>query len=452
MSNSWNAFRKANPGLKMAELRIKYRESKEKPIQVLEKAEKVKAEPKPDITSSLINSSMWSKSARFLHQDWTDCSMDQRLFFKFTRWLSHPDDEESEEERDEEGDEGDEGDEGEEGDEGHDEDEGDEGDDNEGEDEGDSEGEEGEHDEGNEEEEGRKEGVDEGEEGEEGDEGDEKSEETAEDHSEAEQRQLWLMRNGWTGDPKWMCDFVGQKLEVPSVTVLGLIGVGLRSFVAMVLHKGSKRAMRVTHASTHASSEERAIQELLSSKGIAPRIVHRESTGKFNIEIMEAVVATLDQFITTVHLDAGVAKEMSQILLHILANLRKVNVMHGDLHINNIGVTADGTILVFDFDQSTVKYWLPGFDLATLYAALHPDGFDINKQFLVALRNELLPHIDKRWLSSRQFDEDKIDHARQLWKNFVTKSTAENRKALDDYAGPFGHELSKMKANKKLPL
>lgn len=400
--STWNAFRAehAGSGLSVAQLSRDYRILKsemQKPAP--KKQQKVQTNPAKSkmslITSPLLRSSMWSQAAMTLHSAWRECSMDQVMFFKFVQWVKPPEVLKLEEQV-------------------------------------------------------RRKlqpaqsvpkrpqkqtptSSDS-----ESDSESESESETEEAKGEAEARMDWLISNGWDYSPKWMCNFATQKLGVNGVEVLSFVGVGMRSFVAMVLHKGEKRAMRVTHLETNASAEEARIQVALSANGLAPRVLHREKTDRFNIEIMDAVVTTLGGFLELVTLDKRVAGELGNVLLHILSKLDALKIMHGDFHLDNIGITVEGAVLIFDFDQSSSRFSMPGFDLAVLYDVLDPDVHDDrNKQFLTALRRLLFKHLHKNWVKNKKvFNEAKVDHTRQLWANFTNAPTLERRRKLEEFAGP----------------
>jgi len=334
---------------------------------------------------------MWSKAASTLHSAWRECSMDQTMFFKFVEWIKPKEhaflkvEEQAKRKVEEHNSK-------------------------------------------------LKPPPSDSEEESEG--------ETAEPIGDALTRMDWLYSNGWTGDPAWMCDYVTRKLNVQGVKVLSLIGVGMRSFVAMVMHKGEKRAMRVTHLSEVVSPEEARIQTALSANGLAPRVVHREKTNEFNVEIMDAVVTTFDGFLNLVTLDERVAADVARVFLHIVGKLQALHVMHGDLHLDNVGITVEGSILIFDFDQSSSRVVMPGFDLAVLYDTLDPDAHDDrNEKFLKALRRLLAKHLNDTWLIKQKskrkiFNEEKLDHARQLWANYMLYTTPVNFQKLQDFAGP----------------
>jgi len=400
---TWNAFRAkhAGSGLSMAQLSRDYRILKSEMQKPAPKKEQkvqtnhAKSKSKMSlITSPLLRSSMWSQAAMTLHSAWRECSMDQVMFFKFVQWVKPPEVlrleeqvrrklqlKQKQKQKQE-----------------------------------------------------QEQSVPSSD-----SESDSESEsETEEAKGEAEARLDWRISNGWDYSPKWMCNFATQKLGVNGVEVLSFVGVGMRSFVAMVLHKGEKRAMRVTHLETNASAEEARIQVALSANDLAPRVLHREKTDRFNIEIMDAVVTTLGGFLELVTLDKRVAGELANVLLHILSKLDALKIMHGDFHLDNIGITVEGTVLIFDFDQSSSRFSMPGFDLAVLYDVLDPDVHDDrNKQFLTALRRLLFKHLDKNWLKNKKiFNEAKVDHTRQLWANFTNDPTLKQRRKLEEFAGP----------------
>ena len=417
MSQTWNAFRaeQASKGLTIGEISSKYRAMKEsrkasqKGVVLTRKSgarskaprnesdsDEEKKEPPSRIktplsllTSPLLRTSMWSKAATTLHSAWRECSMDQTMFFKFVDWIKPKEHkflkvEEQAKRKVEE------------------------------------------HK--------APPPSDSEEDSEEESEG-----ETAEPIGDALTRMDWLYSNGWTGDPAWMCDYVTRKLNVRNVKVLSLIGVGMRSFVAMVMHKNEKRAMRVTHLTEVASPEEARIQTVLSANGLAPRVVHREKTAEFNVEIMDAVVTTFNGFLNLVTLDERVAADVARVFLHIVGKLQALHVMHGDLHLDNVGITVEGSILIFDFDQSSSRIMMPGFDLAVLYDMLDPDAHDDrNEKFLKALRRLLIKHVHNNWLvkNRKNFNEEKLDHARQLWANYMLYTTPKNFQKLQDFAGP----------------
>jgi hypothetical protein len=113
--------------------------------------------------------------------------------------------------------------------------------------------------------------------------------------------------------------------------------------------------------------------------------------------------------------------------------------MHGDLHLDNVGITVEGSILIFDFDQSSSHIMMPGFDLAVLYDMLDPDAHDDrNEKFLKALRRLLIKHVHDNWRvkNRKNFNEEKLDHARQLWANYMLYTTPANFRKLQDFAGP----------------
>jgi len=258
----------------------------------------------------------------------------------------------------------------------------------------------------------------------------------AEKVDDAESRHRWLIANGWDGEAGWMCEFIGDKIGAKDATILEVAGIGKRSFVAIVLFKGKKQALRAIEKSETVSPDEHKVARLLSKKSLAPRIVHQQTTSNYNIEIMDAVVTTLFKFITTVRLDKAAAKNVAKILLFYLGELQKLGVMHGDLHFGNIGLTADGSVLLFDFDQSSTHIFIPGFDCAVVLQSLILASSENNAEFFEEIISIILDALDDRWKARGVLDEQKLVAARKAWQSFVRVPLDYNRKSLEKIVGP----------------
>lgn len=236
-------------------------------------------------------------------------------------------------------------------------------------------------------------------------------------------------------DAEWFCSFVTTKMQLKA-PVRALLGVGVRSFVAIVVHKGHKRALRVTHASEGTSDDERHIQNLLGNKGLAPRVLGRKQNEQFRYEIMELMVSTFDHFVKGTKVDALFATEVARAVLFIMGQLKALKVVHGDLHPGNIGLTASGKLLIYDFDLSSSKYSFPGFDLAIFYGYFVEGSYDFNEEFIVALEKQLRPFVHKMWFDKEGvFKGDFMWSVRQKWANVVRYPTKENKRALVDKVG-----------------
>ena len=97
------------------------------------------------------------------------------------------------------------------------------------------------------------------------------------------------------------------------------------------------------------------------------------------------------------------AQSWANNILFLIEHLHKLKIMHGDMHLGNIGVTASHRLTLIDFDQSSTKVFVPGFDLVTVIDALQPyrfmlDGKCVNTKLLHLISMRLLPKIPANWL------------------------------------------------------
>jgi hypothetical protein len=236
-------------------------------------------------------------------------------------------------------------------------------------------------------------------------------------------------------DPEWFCKFVTDKMKLKT-SVRALLGVGLNSFVAIVNYKGQKRALRATHAHTEVSTDERRIQEILGKEGLSPKILARKESGRFRFEIMELIVTTFDGLLETTKLNVDVANEVARAILYIVGELKRLKIVHGDLHRMNMGLTAQGKILIYDFDLSSAKYDFEGFDLAIIYGQLNPSWYEVNKEFVRALRKQLRPHVEPMWFDEEgKFDADFLSMVRHSWADFMRTPDAYHKRELEELIG-----------------
>lgn len=412
--NPWNVFRKAHSDLHldMKALSKMYAESKLKkapgtPVKVarppVEAARPPVEAPRvaPVLTEKLspatlqkLASSQWSKSARAIESSTDDvCSMDQSLFFNFIRWFDNPTDIQPD------------------------------------------------YNELYDDVEWAKQQVASAKE-------DKKKDaelflKQAEKKVKEFERKEAEMRKSFIGldkkkalEPEWFCKFVTDKMKLKT-PVRALLGVGLNSFVAIVMDKGEKRALRATHADTEVSADERRIQEILGKEGLSPKILAREEHGRFRFEIMELIVTTFEGLLQSTKLNGEIAKEVAQAILYIVGELKRLKIVHGDLHRFNLGLTAAGKILIYDFDLSSEKYDFPGFDLAIFYSQLVPSWYKMNEGFVRAVRKELRPHVDPMWFDKEgKFNEEFLSSVRYNWANFLRTSRSKYKIALERLIGP----------------
>jgi len=236
-------------------------------------------------------------------------------------------------------------------------------------------------------------------------------------------------------EPEWFCKFVTDKMKLKT-SVRALLGVGLNSFVAIVNYKGQKRALRATHADTEVSADERRIQEVLGKEGLSPRILARKESGRFRFEIMELIVTTFDGFLQSTKLNVNFAKEVAKAILHIVGELKRLKIVHGDLHRMNMGLTATGKMLIYDFDLSSAKYDFEGFDLAIIYSQLNPSWYELNKEFVRGLRKQLRPHVEPMWFDEEgKFDADFLSMVRHSWADFMRTPDAYHKRELEELIG-----------------
>lgn len=230
----------------------------------------------------------------------------------------------------------------------------------------------------------------------------------------------WLSKNSQNDSVGWRCKYIQDCLDIADITVLSLSGIGAYSIVAIVLYDGKRQAMRVTRRSYNTPDEEYAIQTLLADANIAPKIIKRITTDEYNVEIMQEVVTTLRQFLQRIQLNEKLGKELGDSIFEILTKLAKVGVIHGDGHLQNWGLTAEGKLLIFDFDNSSRRLALPTFDIAILYGALVPESYPFNRNWVIEMRRVLFKNLDGMWKTkSGDFNDDYVQDVRELWSKLM---------------------------------
>jgi len=232
----------------------------------------------------------------------------------------------------------------------------------------------------------------------------------------------------------WKCQFVFDRLGIADTIFLSISGIGNFSIVAIVVRGGERRAMRITKQPP--SEEEQQIQELLASEGLAPKIVQRGIANNLNVEIMQEVVITLQKFIEITELTKGIVDEITDNILRILNELDQLGVTHGDAHLDNWGLTAEGKLLIFDFDSSSRKYRIPTFDLAIVYNGLDDRYFYEEKHpWIKRMRDRLRPHLDKIWIDKNgDFDGVTCIMVRFAWVQYAKLPTDDSFAALREQA------------------
>lgn len=223
----------------------------------------------------------------------------------------------------------------------------------------------------------------------------------------------------------WRCQYVKDRLEIQNVKILSFSGVGLRSFVAIVMYEGTRKAMRITR--TQPSEEEKKIQERLGQLGIAPKVIERTEVNGLYFEIMDEIVTTLADFINNITLNQDIASEITEQIRNVLGQLEAAGVTHGDAHLNNWGLTKEGKLLIFDFDNSSERFSIPTFDFAIVYNALDPVKFDPkNTKWLSKMRDFLFPDLDEMWIDKDSNFNDIEQHVVYvLWVQYIKDPSPE---------------------------
>jgi hypothetical protein len=261
------------------------------------------------------------------------------------------------------------------------------------------------------------------------------------DNDEDENKQIIAeAQERWSSDHEgkedntgaWKCQFVFDRFGIGDIIILSISGIGNFSFVAIVVRNGRRQAMRITKQPP--SEEEQQIQVLLADAGLAPNIVERGTTDSFNVEFMQEVVTTLQKFIETTELTNDIVDEITDNILRILNELDELGVMHGDTHFSNWGLTAEGKLLIFDFDSSSRQYRIPSFDLAIVYNSLDDDYFEPQKhRWLRRMRDRLFMHLNKIWIKENgEFDAPKCIYVRFKWVAFRKFPSTDSFEALHE--------------------
>lgn len=242
----------------------------------------------------------------------------------------------------------------------------------------------------------------------------------------------WYAEHEEEDETSWKCQYVFDRLGIPNAIFLSISGIGNYSLVAIIKRDNKRQAMRITKQAP--SEEEMQIQELLAANGLAPEIVGREIVNNLNVEIMQAVVMTLQKFIETTELTDGIIYELTDNFQATLNQLDELGVMHGDAHFKNWGLTAEGKLLIFDFDNSSRRFRIPTFDLATVYNALDDDFFvPKTHRWVEKMRARLLPHLDTMWRNEdKTFNAVKFSSVRFKWVRFMKFQSDDSFQALQE--------------------
>jgi predicted Ser/Thr protein kinase len=221
-------------------------------------------------------------------------------------------------------------------------------------------------------------------------------------------RFAWLKAHGWDQTHTWFCRYIQRNIGMPADTkVVSYLGNGINSVVlgVDVGSPATRQALKVTRAGTFQSPMETKVHKLLASKGLAPRLFREVRLArKFTLQYLEAITVTAGQALAKKA--KGSSKEhalrWSAQISHLLVQMEAMGVTHGDLHLDNIGVTPKRRLVLIDFDRSSTKNFSRGFDLAVVLDALQPkrmhrDSRCVNTTLLKTICQELLPKLPKAW-------------------------------------------------------
>lgn len=255
-------------------------------------------------------------------------------------------------------------------------------------------------------------------------------------------RKRWLNARDWDGTPTWFCHYIRTKLGLPpSLWVTSYLGNGVNSAVLSVKVGESVMALKVTRKGVPTSDMEVTVHQKLGDHGLSPRLLREFSNRDFCFQLLQPIRRTLGQLMERPRkfklAELAIWKDQ---IMHLINGMAKLNITHGDLHLDNIGITPDHQLTLIDFDRSSTRRFVPGYDLAYMLDAMQPyrvmvDGKCVHAQFVTALIKALMKELPKNWKAGRnKVDLAKTNKYGWLWRSSFERNVtlAQLRRVAND--------------------